>query len=334
MERKDEPIVARSKCPASAADVRLRRVRIETFRGTCDVSAGVWWRDWLVVASDEDNVLRAYQPGNPDPIELIDLSKPLGVDPEEPEADLEGAAVGPDGTVYWIGSHGRSRKGKRRRSRERLFATRITEVDGKPHVEVVGTPYRRLRRALRASAAGLQVGLDKAARRAPEAPGGFSIEGIVFEGDDMLIAFRNPAPNDLALLVPLHNARAVIERGAEPSLGTPTLIDLGGRGIRALAPVPGGFLIVAGPYDDSTEFALYFWPGRHDAKPREIFVVDPGWDELNPEEILVDPRGDRWNLTVLSDDGGRRLGKTSCKRAKPSRRRFRMAQLQIARPLA
>jgi hypothetical protein len=305
-------------------------LKIRTLNGTCDVSAGVRWRDWLVVASDEDNVLRAYRGHDPDPVELIDLSEVLEVERREPETDLEGAATA-DGITYWIGSHGRSRKGKRRRSRERFFATRLVEGSGgQPLVQIVGRPYFRLRAALRDSVAGEEADLRAAARRAPEDKGGFSIEGIVFRGAEMLVAFRNPNPDGRALLVPFQNPRQVLEGDAAPVLGAPIYIDLGGRGVRALDAVAGGFVIVAGPYNDSGDFALYFWTGQAGDTAREIEVEDPQWRELNPEEVLVEPDAGTWRLTVLSDDGGRRIGKRlKCKDAKPSRRCFRVAEFTV-----
>jgi hypothetical protein len=310
---------------------------IVTLSGTCDVSAGVRWRDWLVVASDEDNVLRAYRGPDPQPLELLDFSEAVGVDPEEPEADLEGAATSPDGLTLWIGSHGRSRKGKRRRSRERFFATRIVDDGaGRPRVELVGRPYGKLRSALRNSAAGEDADLKSASRRAPEARGGMSIEGIAFRGNELLIAFRNPNPEKLALLVPLQNPLEILLGDAAPVLGKPLYLDLGGRGIRAIDAAGDAYLIVAGPYNDSGKFALFHWSGQDGDTPREIQVEDPQWRELNPEEIVVEPQGSSWRLTVMSDDGGRRLGKGKgkrrCKEMKPPERCFRVAEMVVPAP--
>jgi hypothetical protein len=313
-------------------------LKIVTLNGTCDVSAGVRWRDWLVVASDEDNVLRAYRSPDPQPLELLDFSEAVGVDPEEPETDLEGVATSPDGLTLWIGSHGRSRRGKRRRSRERFFATRIVDDgEGRPRLELVGRPYLKLRKALRNSVAGEDADLRSASRRAPEARGGMSIEGIAFRGHELLIAFRNPNPEKLALLVPLQNPVEILVGDAAAVLGKPVYVDLGGRGIRALDAVGDAYLIVAGPYNDSGNFALFHWSGRDGDKPREIQVDDPQWRELNPEEIVVEPQGSTWHLTVMSDDGGRRLGKgkgkgkgkRKCKELPPTERCFRVAELVV-----
>ena len=71
----------------------------------------------FAAASDEDCVLRVYDSSNPGlPMSETDVTKFLEPDdPEETEADIEGAARVGD-RVYWIGSHGRSKKGKNERS--------------------------------------------------------------------------------------------------------------------------------------------------------------------------------------------------------------------------
>ena len=51
------------------------------------------------------------------------------------ESDIEGAArLG--GRIYWITSHGRSKKGKRRSNRYRLFATDIADAPPRTSIEV------------------------------------------------------------------------------------------------------------------------------------------------------------------------------------------------------
>jgi hypothetical protein len=66
----------------------------------------------VVVASDEDNRLRVYDPAASQPaIQVWDASPWLHLSGRHAECDLEGAArVG--NRIYWIGSHGRNKEGK------------------------------------------------------------------------------------------------------------------------------------------------------------------------------------------------------------------------------
>lgn len=73
----------------------------------------------------------------------FNLGSFLAVDPKQPESDLEGAARLGD-RVYWITSHGRSRTGKERSSRQRFFATRFTVVGDSVEGQPVGKPYSKL----------------------------------------------------------------------------------------------------------------------------------------------------------------------------------------------
>lgn len=121
-----------SGAPASAA---------MTYRGACDASAAVALdADHFVVASDEDNTLRVYRRGRPEPVGEVPLAAFL--DSGNKESDLEAAAaVGK--RIYWIASHGRNSKGKLRPDRQRFFATDI-DPGAQPGVTPARTPYRGL----------------------------------------------------------------------------------------------------------------------------------------------------------------------------------------------
>ena len=115
------------------------------FRGTSDASAAVAiGQDMFIVADDENNVLRVYRAGQGGmPAFTHDLTEFLDIDPEHPEADIEGATK-IDNRIYWITSHGRNKDGKMRPNRYRLFATEIETRNGEVTVRPVGKPYRRL----------------------------------------------------------------------------------------------------------------------------------------------------------------------------------------------
>jgi hypothetical protein len=77
-----------SECPCAALEI------IEHF-GTCDASAGAAAGvNSVVVASDEDNVLRGYRTDRCGmPMQTLDLTSFLRVIGKHPEADIEGAAT-------------------------------------------------------------------------------------------------------------------------------------------------------------------------------------------------------------------------------------------------
>jgi len=77
------------------------------FRRASDASAAVAIaKDMFIVADDENNVLRVYRTGEAgSPVFSYDLTGFLGIDPEHPEADIEGTTkIG--SRIYWIASHG------------------------------------------------------------------------------------------------------------------------------------------------------------------------------------------------------------------------------------
>jgi hypothetical protein len=306
---------------AAAAGLETR-----TFFGLCDASAvadggeGTFW-----VASDEDNVLRRYDPAaGAQPVASLRLDAFLQVDPEKPEADIEAAARLGD-VVFWITSHGRSKKGKPRPGRRRFFATRRVARGGRVDLVPTGRPCRHLLRDLLADARLGRLGLARAAERAPKEAGGLNIEGLAARPEGGLwIGFRNPIPRGRALLVPLLNPREVIA-GAAARLGEPVLLDLGGLGVRDLRATPEGCLILAGGHRGGGAFRLYQWAGPG-AAPRQLALPLPG--DWTPEALLPATRAGRRVLLLLSDDGTREINGCPCKQlSSPALRRFRAGWL-------
>lgn len=288
------------------------------YRGMCDASGGVpFGRGSFLVADDEDNGLRAYRRdrGGP-PTHSADLSAELRLERGSPEMDLEAGSLLGD-RIVWISSHGRNKRGKLKRNRLRLFATRVRETGSEMSATLSGRPYDSLLEDLLADAALARFGLTDAATRAPKEPGGLNIEGLVATPDGrILIGFRNPIPEGRALLVPLDNPLEVLERG-RARFGAPILVDLGGLGIRGMDPVEGGYLIVGGPPSDGPGRLFFLPEGSSSAEPLAVATGD-----LNPEVVIAYPGEGR--LLLLSDDGSRRIGSLECKRiADPGERYFR-----------
>lgn len=314
-----KPILA--ACLAAwAAFVAPVAMADEVFRynGLCDASAAVALdRDHFVVADDERNTLATYKRGQPAPVALQPLAAFLGAAADK-ESDLEGAAaIG--SRIYWISSHGRNKNGKLRKERYRFFATEVDTRTVPPSLRPVGVPYTGLLEVLLAADALKRHKLKDAAQRAPEAAGGLNMEGLAATTDGkLLIGLRNPIVAGRALLVPLDNPEDVVN-GQAARIGTPILLDLGGRGVRSIELVASATLIVAGAPDDGGDFALYRWSGKADDAPALVNRMDFG--SLRPEALFELPASNR--MQILSDDGGVETDGVACKDRPVADRSFR-----------
>lgn len=295
------------------------RPAMALFRGACDASAVESVdAERLVVACDEDNVLRVYRRADGGPPEFeLDLSRFLAVDPRQPESDLEAAARIGD-RIYWISSHGRNRRGAARPSRQRFFATALTGDEAQP-LAPVGRSCDRLVEQLLRDPRFQPYRLASASRRAPKSPGALNIEGLAALPDGgLLIGFRNPIPQRQALLVPLENPGEVVTGGL-PRFGDPRLLDLGGLGIRSLANWQDGFVILAGSADGSGRSHLFRWNGRDRQAQR---LDQPSFSGFNPEGLAFFAGSGGWEFLVVSDDGTRSVAGQPCKKLADSDRRM------------
>ncbi len=313
------------------------RSEVTKHYGMCDASAAVSLGPAMfIVANDEDNRLRVYRrddSGRPvpvyrrenagEPVRSVDLSSFLKLDPKNPEADIEGATR-VDNRVYWITSHGRSRNGKPRPNRHRLFAIEVRVSGDKVTIAPVGKPYRDLLKDLTASPWLKNYKLGDAAKKAPEEEGGLNIEGLsATPQGTLLIAFRNPTPDGKALLIPLENPKQVIN-GKAAKLGKPISLSLGGLGIRSIEYVEarGKYLIVAGPHGDEGDFQLYQWSGPPSEEAEPIKGVN--FRSLHPEALIIYPE-EQTRIQVLSDDGSEKINGKDCKdgEVEPEHKYFR-----------
>lgn len=297
----------------------------------CDASAATWiaGTSFFVTASDEDYLLRIYDSRAPGaPIDRIDVTDFLDPSDRSKEPDIEGCAqVG--NRMYWIGSHGRDKAADEQESRQRLFATEITIVSGRPRLRPIGTPYRRLLRDLAEAPELATFRLADAAALSPEAVGGLNIEGLAGTPEGhLLVGFRNPIPQGRALIARIQNPAEVIAGGHRAEVTRGALLDLGGRGLRALeATASGDYYILAGSADDERNFAIFRWDGQSDTP--SLLHDDPTLHALNPEELLTFEVGGSPALMLFSDDGDAPAGNKKCKKADVAVRSFRVATLQL-----
>ncbi|UCG60095.1 MAG: DUF3616 domain-containing protein [Phycisphaerales bacterium] len=306
-------------CAAAADTLAERTLR---YRQASDASAAVAiGQETFLLADDENNVLRVYetdvQTAVPSPpVYYCDLNPFLDIEPEHPEADIEGATKVGD-RIYWITSHGRNRDGKMRPNRYRFFATKVTTANGSVTVTPIGVPYKRLVRDLISAPAMRSLRLDKVTRldagelskkqRKKLAPKeqGLNIEALCAsaDGKTIYIGFRNPRPSGKALVVPLENADAVVQGAAACVFGRHILWDLAGLGIRSMeySTFHNAYFLIAGPHDEKSKFALYRWSGRRDTQPVMVRRLAFSRSDFTPEAIIVFHDSPRFLL--LSDDG-------------------------------
>lgn len=293
----------------------------ERYTGMCDASAAVAIGDGrFVVADDELDVLRVYQKSSSKPVATLDLIDYLGNrkgTSKNHEGDLEGAAVIGD-RIYWISSH--ARKGGDSSidpHRTRFFAIRISGAPNAPALALPAeAPYETLLAELVADPR--FAILADASEHGPENgnPDGLNIEGLAATPEGaLLVGFRNPQPENKALVVPLLNPRETLSRSARPRFGKLILLDLGGRGIRSIEYVGGEYLIAAGPRGEAGKspvrpaFALFRWSGAPDKPPVLVRALDDG--SFRPEVLFFDPASEE--LVMLSDDGDDAVGALKCK---------------------
>jgi len=298
-------------------------MQIKKYSGISNPSGAVALsNDLLVIADDEDNLLRIYDKNIVEqPLQTIKLSsvfKNIIKDGEDLEIDLESAAE-VDGIYFWIGSHSSSRTGEFRPSRHRLFALEINPgTKGKFTASAVGGIYTTLISDLTKDYRFDNWNLDEANKNQAKSINGLSIEGLAAtKNKGLLIGFRNPLVggkikndrlvNGKALVVELLNPFAVIH-GENAQFADPIELDFNGYGVREITRrKKNKYLIVAGPYHENIETEnhklektrLYTW-SKKSGKLNQFKKVDLG--NLNIEAAVFYP-GNFDQVQLLSDDG-------------------------------
>jgi len=300
------------------------------YTGMCDASAAIAIdSSTFVVANDEDNILRFYRHDGIEhgPIQSFDLGPFLNLDAKHPEADIEAAAqIG--NRIYWITSHARNKKGKRRSSRYKFFATQVDALAGEVVVRFVGRPYEALVEDMIHAPSLHRFALRQASGLAAKHYGSLNIEGLsTAPNGALLIAFRSPVPDGKALLITLKNPQDLII-GKAARFGDAVLLPLYGLGIRAMAFMDhlNAYMIVAGAFDGRDAFKLFLWSGRSSDEPVLIKAID--LHGLHPETVVVYPH-EKERVQILSDDGMRRVAGGRCKDATITARRFRSMWITV-----
>jgi hypothetical protein len=219
------------------------------------------------------------------------------------EADAEGAAFD-GGRFYAIGSHGTSRrKGEFQASR---YSTYRIEADGSVKASIALSGIIAAVPGIREHfCAGAQPGGCQSLQ-----DGGANIEGLAARNGQLYIGFRAPAPGGKAFIVRV--AEGAVFGQADPGLAVFRL-ELGrdgkGRdlGIRDLAAVSDGFLVLAGPSlpegDEAVGSGRVLHWREGDERPRllrEIVTTDKG---VKPEVLLVIGESPTAYRVLIMSDG-------------------------------
>ena len=178
---------------------------------------------------------------------------------EKKDPDAEGVAYA-DGFFYVTGSHGRSRHGDSDNdSSYAVFRIPVDSTTGAPKFEpdqdkVVGVESSSLLRKALRKGEFIKEFFDE-----PLADGGINIEGIAVRDGRMHLGLRGPSVDARAFVLSV-DAEAVFTKGSDLNSKV-TPLKLGENvGIRDLAAVSDGILILAGPTrDEAVDYSVWFW---------------------------------------------------------------------------
>lgn len=301
-------------------------VRLNGLLEEKNASAIAFWKGQALVVADEKtasgNVVQAFEPVGLDFRAVTHGITVLDAPGNKEEMDLEGLAV--DGQfVYVLGSHSAKRKktevGKAyEKNRQALLDSPKPEpardVLLRFELDATGKAGPIQRTSLRSF-------LDanepfKSFKSTASKENGIDAEGLAVWNQDLYIGFRGPVLR--GNFTPILRCRFGVPISA-PAI---QFVDLGGRGVRDLARVEGGLLILAGPVGDGPgSFQLYLWDGR-DGVPgtgaptsatstgiRLIGELPPPLSNAGIPELAAKPEGvavveetaQHWDLLVVYD---------------------------------
>lgn len=203
--------------------------------------------------------------------EVSNVVSVLPDDTSDDEADLESLTV--DGEwLYAVGSHGCTRKRAKAKKSQHDNRQRLERVECSRSRRILArVAWREL------AGGGPSVKHDKGRlwdsiehdkilssfTRIPSKENGVDIEGLVVDGESLLVGFRGPV---------LRGNHAVVLKTEFRARDYELLyLDLEGRGIRDLCRVDHGrYLVLAGPTGDAPlPYDLYLWDGRDDIAGRD-----------------------------------------------------------------
>jgi hypothetical protein len=221
-------------------------------------------------------------------------------DTADSDPDAEGAAYH-NGYFYVIGSHGVGRVNAKENSSFVVFRFKVNAQTGKPAFEVTDS---RVVSAIEKSGV-LRAALHKAETigafaEKPLNANGVNIEGVALEGDRLYAGFRGPSVEGRAFIL----SAAIDGLFGRKELDVKVhMLALGSSmGIRDLAQVNGGLLVLSGPVNDQEIApAVFLWNAASGAlkKLAELSGTPPG---AKAETLLVlEQQPQRYRVLVMYD---------------------------------
>ena len=257
--------------PANNA-AELRSLGINMFNGVFEPSAVQQLPDGkLLIAEDEPNhafsIISIDKTGRFVEDEALDTHVITGF--KRRLSDLEALARDDEGFIYALTSHSRTRKGNRSPDREHLMRFKIQDGN------VLGlTSYDNLTQVLETDHK-----LHDLIRERTKAEVSFeeiNIEGMAFDPvkKRLVLGFRDPEFNNMALVAFISNPKDVFERNAKPEFDEVAVIDIDGGGIRSLNydPVLKTYVIANEVKDENGQkfSQLWTWSGNSTDEPQKI----------------------------------------------------------------
>jgi hypothetical protein len=220
--------------------------------------------------------------------------------------DLEGITLDRTGFLYAITSHSRDGDGDEKKSRDKLVRFRV-EGDR----VVAPLVAKGLKPALVSAHPVLAAAADILDVKTG---GGLNIEALEISPDPqrLLIGFRSPLLDNLAIIAVVENPTAIFEAGEQPRISANLeTLDLGGNGIRGMSYLPSldGYLVISGPVArEQVQFHLWFWSGHRGEPARRVTVPGlPGFEHAEGvSSAVIDGRQ---RIIIVSDDGSREEGR-------------------------
>ncbi|WP_306150098.1 MULTISPECIES: DUF3616 domain-containing protein [unclassified Roseibium] len=227
------------------------------------------------------------------------------------EIDAEGAAYG-DGYFYIVGSHGLSRKkAEFNPSSFFLFRFSVDEETGFPEFEFSKkkvAPDIERTDALRAILKGAPDPIGQYAEKPlGEGGGGVNIEGLAYHDGRLYIGLRGPSVEGRAFLRSV-NVDALFSN-SKPDLDVIELALGSGTGVRDLAAVSDGLIVLSGPVQSKGDYALHHlrFPSLTLSKLADLKMPDK--DHKAETVLVLAENAASFDLLVMYDgatDGGPR----------------------------
>jgi len=245
--------------------------------------------DYMWVGDDEDQTIRLYDRNNSGlPLTEINFNDDLG---STTEIDIEGS-FREGNTIYWIGSTATA-------PRSVMFSTSLSGA-GVNSTLTYGDKYTSLRDDLLNGGFGL--------------PTNFEIESLALapNGTTAYLGFRVPNNSGYGLVIPVTNFTALPGAPAgSATFGTAINLDLGGRTLRSMECNADGCLLIAGPSNSVSDFALYTWSGNASDAPElrnlDLTAMATGGSFEGivglPSVPFLGNAGDELQVTLMSDLG-------------------------------